>query len=171
MSLKWIFRFIGLFLLQVLIFNKINLYGYIDPYVYILFLIVLPVNYDRYRLLAVAFFLGFLIDVFSNSGGIHTMATLLTAFIRPGLLSRYNKDDQDTIYEPSIREMGFTPFYFYAMILVLVHHTTLMLLDSFLVYDLASTLYRILLSAAVTLFFVLIWQFLFPTKKQNRGFG
>ncbi|MFY8068736.1 MAG: rod shape-determining protein MreD [Flavobacterium sp.] len=78
-------RFIVFLSLQVLIFNNINLFGYINPYPYVLFIILYPVNSNKNVLLLGSFFLGLLLDMFCNSGGIHTTASIVLAFMRPTL--------------------------------------------------------------------------------------
>jgi rod shape-determining protein MreD len=76
-------RFILLLLVQIVIFNKINLFGYINPYPYILFILLYPVNSNRAGLLVASFFLGLTIDMFLNSGGVHATASLVLAYLRP----------------------------------------------------------------------------------------
>ncbi|MBP6074233.1 MAG: rod shape-determining protein MreD [Flavobacterium sp.] len=78
-------RFIVFLSLQVLIFNNINLFGYINPYPYILFIILYPVNSNKSVLLLGSFFLGLFLDMFCNSGGIHTTASITLAYLRPTL--------------------------------------------------------------------------------------
>jgi len=76
-------RFIVLLLVQIVIFNKINLFGYINPYPYILFILLYPVNSNRAGLLVASFFLGLTVDMFLNSGGVHATASLVLAYLRP----------------------------------------------------------------------------------------
>ena len=78
-------RFIVFLSLQVLIFNNINLFGYINPYPYVLFIILYPVNSNKSVLLLGSFFLGLLLDIFCDSGGVHTTASIVLAFLRPTL--------------------------------------------------------------------------------------
>ncbi|MBT8235970.1 MAG: rod shape-determining protein MreD, partial [Bacteroidia bacterium] len=56
-------RFILLILAQVLIFNDLNFYGFINPMVYIMFLFWYPIKENRVVFLLVSFFLGLFIDV------------------------------------------------------------------------------------------------------------
>ncbi len=81
-----IIRFVLLVLFQVLVFNNIQLGGYLNPYIYVLFLLLMPFETPRWLLLVAAFTLGISIDVFSNTLGIHTSATVFMAFIRPFVL-------------------------------------------------------------------------------------
>ena len=73
-------RFILLLAAQIVIFNNMNFLGYINPYPYILFLILYPVNGNKYGILAAGFFLGIIMDMFSNSGGVHAAAGVVLAY-------------------------------------------------------------------------------------------
>lgn len=78
-------RFVVFLLLQILIFNNINLLGYLNPYPYVLFILLYPVNSNKSILLLTSFAMGIFLDMFCNSGGIHTMASVILAYIRPSL--------------------------------------------------------------------------------------
>ena len=78
-------RFVVFLLLQLLIFNNINLFGYLNPYPYILFILLYPVNSNKSVLLLASFTMGILLDMFCNSGGIHTISSLILAYVRPTL--------------------------------------------------------------------------------------
>lgn len=78
-------RFVVFLLLQFLIFNNINLFGYLNPYPYILFILLYPVNSNKSVLLLASFTMGILLDMFCNSGGIHTISSLILAYVRPTL--------------------------------------------------------------------------------------
>ncbi|MFZ4059415.1 MAG: rod shape-determining protein MreD, partial [Ferruginibacter sp.] len=67
-------RFFLLILLQVLVFNNMHLNGYINPYVYVLFILLLPFETPQWLLLISAFLLGFGVDLFSDTMGMHTAA-------------------------------------------------------------------------------------------------
>ena len=77
-----IVRFIFLLAVQIVIFNNIDLFGYINPYPYILFILLYPVNSNRAGLLITSFLLGLTIDLFTNSGGIHAASCLILAYVR-----------------------------------------------------------------------------------------
>ena len=76
------FRFVVLVLLQVLVLNKVNLFGYLNPMVYIVWVFLFPVRKNKTTFLILSFLLGLTIDSFSDSGGIHAAATLFIAFYR-----------------------------------------------------------------------------------------
>jgi len=57
-------RFIVLILVQVLVLNSIEFLGYINPYIYILFIILFPINNNRPLFIFLGFLLGLTIDLF-----------------------------------------------------------------------------------------------------------
>ena len=84
--LKNIFRFFLLILLQVLVFDNMHINGYINPYLYVLFILLIPFETPQWLLLLTAFALGFGVDLFSDTMGMHTAACVFMAFCRPGVL-------------------------------------------------------------------------------------
>ena len=123
--------FIGLILLQIIVMNNINFLGYINPYFYIFFIFLYPIRKDDASVLILSFFLGLLIDVFSDSGGINAAATLFIAFIRiPVLQSVLGKRDLDygTL---SIFKLPFPKMFLYVVILTFVHHFVVFGLEYF----------------------------------------
>lgn len=78
-------RFVFLILFQIILFNNINLFGFLNPYPYILFIILYPVKNNKNFLLIFSFLLGLIIDMFLDSGGIHALASLVMAYFRPSI--------------------------------------------------------------------------------------
>ncbi|MEN8817359.1 MAG: hypothetical protein ABF274_10900 [Nonlabens sp.] len=78
-----ILRFLGLLILQVFLFDEIDFLGFIDPMVYVLFIILFPVENKRWNFIFFAFGLGIILDTFQNTGGAHAAASLTLAFTRP----------------------------------------------------------------------------------------
>lgn len=152
--------FILLVLLQVLLFNNIQFSGYVNPYVYLLFILLLPVEIPSWLLLLISFGTGAVIDVFSGSPGMHSSATVLAGFIRPGVLRLVTVREG---YEPgsslSMHTYGFRWFLIYTSITVLVHHTALFYLEVFRFGDFFRTLLRVILSSVFSIVFILLIEF------------
>ena len=79
------FRFGLLLAAQIIVFNKFDLFGFINPFPYVLFIILYPVNSNRSGLLVASFLLGITMDLFCNSGGIHAFSCLILAYFRPSI--------------------------------------------------------------------------------------
>ncbi len=163
---RYILLFVVLIALQVLVFGNINLSGYINPYVYILFILLLPFSIPNWVLLFIGFITGFMVDYFMNTLGLHTSATLILAFARPTILSWMSyRDDLDRFDSPGIGSSGLEWFIRYAVIAVIVHHTALFMLETFSFYHFHITLLRILLSSLFTTFFIVIFELLRSSRK------
>lgn len=147
-------------LVQVLIMNHIQFSHFVNPYFYLLFLLLLPVGVPRYMLLLLGFGLGLTIDLFSNTPGVHASATVLVAFIRPFLLNTANLDEQEKAIRPTIYNMGFTSFIRYAAIIVLIHHFVMFYLEVFSFTGFFQTFLRSFFSSIFTFVFIVISQFL-----------
>ncbi len=164
-ALTYIFWFFLLVLLQVFIFNKIQFSNLINPYFYVLFILVLPFNIPGSTLLLVSFLLGFFIDLFNNTPGMHAAASTIMAFTRPGVLSWLSpREDYEPETIPTLRHYGFRWFVNYTLILVFIHHFALFFIEMFRFSDFWFTLFRIFLSTLFTSFLIIISQLLFPRK-------
>ena len=159
--LQLILRFFVLVAIQVLILNNIQLGGIINPYLYVLFLITLPVQTPRVLLLFIGFFLGISIDLFQNSIGIHASACVLIAFIRPFWLKLVApRDGFEPDESPEIKKFGFRWFLVYASMLVIIHHLVIFNLEIFRLSDFFTTQLRVIYSSLFTLTLIIISQYL-----------
>lgn len=157
-----------LVLSQVLIVNHIRLGGYVHPYIYLLFVMLLPINMPKWQLLFCGFGIGLAIDLFSGTLGLHAGATTLMAFCRPSII-RFVSGRQkfESILEPNLGQLGFVWFIRYSVCMVLVHHFTLFVLESFSFRLMGQVLLRILLSAPVTIFLIIMILYLFASSKKR----
>jgi hypothetical protein len=151
---------VALIALQLLVLNNINLGGYINPYVYILFIMLLPFEIPGWILLILGFLTGLIIDAFSGTLGMHSSATLFIAFIRPTVLSNistYELDDKKGSPTMSMNDIGW--FIKYTLVMVFAHHFVLFYLETFSFTHFFATLLRIILSSILTVLFILLSQF------------
>lgn len=164
--IKHIIRFMLLVIIQVFVLNKIQLSGYINPYLYVLFILLLPVDIPRWMLLTSAFLLGLSIDFFSGILGVHAAATVFMAYLRPGLIKLVgSRDDIEPGTEPSIRNFGFLWFLTYSTIMVFLHHSALFFIEIFRFSEIFRVMSRVLLSTLVTEILILLTQYLFYKKR------
>ena len=144
-------RFFTLIIFQVLIGNHINFLGYINPYFYILFIVLYPVKNNRLLFIFISFLLGLIIDMFLDSGGIHAAAALSIAYIRPIVL----KFSFGTLYEHQTMKFDTLDFgskFIYISILTLVHHLILFYLEIFSISKIILVLQKALFSSIFTIF-------------------
>jgi len=150
-----IFSFVILVLIQVLALNNIQFLGFINPYIYILFILSLPVKFPRWLSLILAFILGLTIDTFSNTIGMHAFATVLIAFFRNGIIKLFTSIEEGSNPVPSFYSFGVGAYIKYVVFMVLLHHSSLFFLEAFSFQNFWMTLLRILLSSFVTVLLIL----------------
>lgn len=160
-----IFRFLLLLALQILVFNKMNFGGYLCAFPYILFIILYPVNGNKANLLIASFFLGLVMDLFSNSGGVHTTACVILAYLRPyffkfsfGLSYEYQTVKLNDVLTPE----RFT----FILLAVITHHIILFLLESFQFSFILNVLLKTFLSTLYTILTCIILIYLIKPNKR-----
>jgi rod shape-determining protein MreD len=157
-----LFNFVFLVLLQILVLNNIQLGGYINPYIYILFLLLLPFDTPGWLLLVLGFFLGLTIDAFSGTWGMHTIATTLLAFLRPQLLKVIApREGYESGSSPRLFYYGLPWFIRYAVILVFAHHLALFYAEVFRFSDFFLTFFRVVVSTLFSSLLIITSQYLF----------
>ena len=149
-----------LVLFQVLLFNNIQFSGYVNPYVYVLFILLLPIEMPSWLLLLLSFALGLIMDFFSGSQGMHSSATVFAGFVRPYILRVISpRDGYESVSDPSMVIYGFRWFLTYTLLIVVVHHTTLFYLEVFRFADFFRTMLRVLLSSLFSITFILLIEY------------
>jgi hypothetical protein len=163
-----IIRFVVLVLFQVLVINHIRLGGYVHPYIYLIFIMLLPFNTPKWQLLVLGFFLGIIIDVFTGTPGLHAGATTLMAFCRPSIISLISGNQKfDNIQEPNLGQLDGMWFFRYVLCLVFIHHFALFFLESFSFRLIGQVLLRILLSVPVSVFLIMMILYIFKTERKR----
>jgi rod shape-determining protein MreD len=160
-----IIRFILLLLVQVIICNHINFFGYINPYIYIIFIFLFPIRDSRLVLLLVSFLLGLLVDIFSDSGGVHAAASVCLAYTRPVLL----KTSFGMLYEHhsikfSSTEIG--SLITYIIFGTLVHHFILFTFEIFNISNILLILKKTLFSSVFTIILSVLIIILFSRNRK-----
>jgi rod shape-determining protein MreD len=160
-----ILRFIFLLTLQIAILDNMTFLGFIMPLPYILFIILYPVNSNKSALLISSFFLGLIMDLFSNSGGIHATACLILAYYRPYIFKfafGISYEYQTIKLNESLTPERFT----FILLTVVIHHFTLFILEAFQVTFIWDILLRTLLSTVFTIISCIIIIYLIKPNKR-----
>lgn len=163
-----ILRFVALMAAQVLIFSNIKFSPFINPYVYPLFILLLPFNTPRWLLMILGFATGLTLDLFVGSLGMHAAACLLIAYIRPTLISIITPKGAEFEVEPNINLQGVTWFLIYCGLATLIHHTVYFIIESWTFYNIFIAFLRIILSTAFSVLFMMMFLFLFTSSKKRR---
>ncbi|UMB62075.1 rod shape-determining protein MreD [Lutibacter sp. A80] len=158
-------RFLILILLQVLVLNHINLLGYLNPMVYIVWIFLFPIRKSKTLFLILSFLLGLSIDFFSDSGGINAAATLFIAFIRlPILKIVLKKTDFDYLLF-NIRTISFSKSLLFISILTFIHHFIVFSLSYFNFNSYLAIISNTILTSIFTIIISILGIILFTKKK------
>ena len=164
-----IVRFILLVTLQVVVLDNVQLSYFINPYLYVLFILLLPINMPRGLVLIIALILGFVVGAPTNTSGIHGAACVFIGYMRPFVLKLIApREGYESDAKPTMREMGLNWFFSYAAIMVFLHHTFLFFLEVFRFSEFFTTIMRIVVSSLFTLAFIKISVYLFYKPKGQR---
>ncbi|MDC6365591.1 MULTISPECIES: rod shape-determining protein MreD [Flavobacteriaceae] len=158
-------RFVLLVLTQVLIFNTLNFLGFINPLVYVIFFYWYPIKGNRALFLIASFLLGFIIDVFSDTLAIHTIASLTIAYVRP-VLMRFcfgvNYEFQNFSFKNTTKIQRLT----FLALLILVHQVIFFSLEVLSISHFVLILKKVFTTGIVTLMLCALFSSLFSPKNE-----
>jgi len=151
---KYSLYFVLYVLIQVLIFNNVLFLDFINPYLYILFIITLPSTFTRDATLLIGFLMGLVIDMFSGTPGFNAFATVLIAYIKPFFQKTFGPREEHDFLIPSSKTYGAAMFLQYAGYLVLIHHFTFFLIEAGSITHLGNVLIKTICSFIFTMLLI-----------------
>lgn len=164
---KQILNFLVLLALQVLIFNHVRLFGFLNPNIYILALLLLPLDIPKSAQYAIAFATGFIVDVFLMTLGVHTTAAMLLIVLRPYVMNLFNtnkKKEEKDVPLPGRKDLKWLTSY--TLLMVFIHQTLVTMLEVFSFQRFGLTLLSIILNTLFTSMIVLCTEYLFYADKK-----
>lgn len=168
--LSYLLRFILIMLVQLLVVNNIELSSYINPYIYISFILLLPVTIRPWQLVLLSFGCGAVMDAFSSTPGLHIAATNFMGFIRIHYLNATTtKEDLEARISPTLSQKGIVWFVVYCFVMTFIHHLILFFLEIYGLQEFVATLTRAFLSTIVTVLLIIVGQLLFYRSRIRNG--
>lgn len=158
---------IFLIFLQIFIFNNINFEGSINPYPYIIFILLYPPHRNKYVFLALCFILGLGVDIFENTGGINAFASVFIGFFKNKLIRLLSGKTNFEIDEFKFYEFNIVQWIFYLGVLIFAHHVLVFLLENFSLNHLTSVLLKALRSSIFTFALIVFYVILFRKKDRE----
>jgi hypothetical protein len=139
-------------------------------FIYVAFVLFLPIQISKVFLLILAFVAGLTIDVFYDTVGINAAACVLLAYLRPYVLAILTpRDDYEKNDSVNLHLMGWRWFTVYSLFLIFMHHLALFFLELGSFRALGFTLAKIILSSLFTFLVLIIIQLLFfSSRRSNR---
>jgi len=148
---KQIGRYIVVMLLQVLLFDQLQLLGVCHPYIYVLCLLMMPITLPHSADMIIGAVVGLIMDIFCNSLGVHTASCIFIMFIRPYVIGALVNDKDRLNEQISLRALGVEALFKYVVILVLVHHLMVFLLAAWSWSHIWFVLLETIVSSIITI--------------------
>ena len=165
-----IFHIISFFvflLYQVLILQNVVLFHTAFCFLYVLYLLLLPVETNPLLLMAIGFAMGFVVDLFYESLGLHAFACVMLMYVRNYWLNSVTpQGGYDSNAVPSLALGGFQWFLVYTIPLIFLHHALLFYIEAGGFTMFWFTLWKVITSTIFTTLVILIAQFLFPSRRR-----
>lgn len=162
-------NFILYLALQIYIAKPVAFFYDTYFFIYVAFLLMLPLRGNIIILLLVSFLTGFVVDIFYDSLGIHTFASVLMVYSRALLIKRIVPTSSYGLNtQPALRIMGFSRFTLFALLLILIHHTALFLWEVGSLSILFTKIRKVVFSSFITYLAILITQPIFHASRRNR---
>ena len=161
-----------LFLLMVflqIICNRICLFNIAVPFVFIYFILKLPLTLSVNWVMTLSFLIGLVVDIFSNTHGMFTMSSVILAIIRKPVFSLfYPREDEMTIPIPSIRTLGVSNYIKYMYTLSLLFCVCIYVIQLFTFNNIILSLLRILGSSTLTAIILFGFDSIANTRSEKR---
>lgn len=152
-------------LFQVLLLKNFILFDTAFCFLYVAFILMLPLEIGPLVLMLVSFMVGFSVDIFYDSLGINAAASVFIGFLRPYWLKIVTpRGGYEEIVIPSLKTMDFGWFFTYSLPLIFIHHLILFFLEAGGFDLFIFTLSKVFFSTLLTFFVMVLTQHLFYKK-------
>ena len=153
---KIIVYFLFYVAIQVLILNNIHLFRIATPLLYLYIIIKMPNNITRSLSIIISFIVGVVMDIFSNTLGMHAAACTLAGMFRDPVMYSFSGKELLEEATPSYRTLGVSAFMKYVFAIVAIHHIALFSIESISLFDPVFLLLRIVACVILTTLLIFI---------------
>jgi len=170
----YIGQFLFVMLFQTLVLNDMTINDSISflgipsfiPLLFPVLILLLPIRVNYYVMMLYALLIGIVLDIFSNTPGMHASSLVLLAFLRPRLLRLFFQQDEKKLgwARPTMYRLGFMPFLFYICFSIVIHHLFYFLLQEWSLSNILYTLYKTIVSGILSVLMIVIGQFIFYSR-------
>lgn len=143
-----------MFLLMVflqVVCNRICLFNIAVPFVFVYFILRLPMSLSVNWVMTLSFLIGLVVDIFSNTYGMYAMSSIIIGALRKPIFTLfYPREDEMSNPIPSINTLGVSTYIKYMFTLVLLLCVVIYFIQLFTFYNIGLTIMRIIGSSLLT---------------------
>ena len=151
-------------LLQVFVCNNINMFGFVNPYIYVSFVFIFPLIKNRSIILLAAFMFGILLDFFSDTGGIHAFSLVFACYLRLFFIKVFFRKTEIDFLLFDLKQESFGKVFNYVLTLTIIHHFVMFLFANFSFTNIIDVLLNTVYSSIFTVTLYFLGSFLFRKK-------
>ena len=149
--IRQIVRLLVVVLLQVLLFDHLQIAGWGLPLVYVLFLMNLPIQIPRWAEMLIGAMVGLVFDLWNSSLGVNMAACIAFSFLRPVLLVNLVQDIERVKGGVCGRAIGKIEYVKSLVVLTLIHHLLVFSLEAWSWSNWWMVLVQTLISSVLTI--------------------
>jgi rod shape-determining protein MreD len=165
---KYILHIFILIVIQQFVLDNLFLFNLIHPYIYFTFILMLPVNINRYVYISIALVYGFIIDIMSFTYGLHTSTLVIIGFLRPYMMRLFVSEEQiEQNIEVHFSTLGARRYLIYLLIMLFIHHSLLNILQVFSFREYFFTLYKTVLNIFASMLIIVVYDLTFFVKAKS----
>lgn len=154
--IRHFFTFIILCIVQVLVLNHIELFGYATPFLYVYFIMLFRRGFPRWAVLLWSFFLGIFIDMFSNTPGVAASSATFIGLLQPYLLNLFAPRDSSDDMMPTMKSLGVARYVYYTIICVFIFNLLFFTVEMFSFFNWLQWALNICGSTVLTVMLILV---------------
>lgn len=164
-SLKRLLIFVVLCLAQVLVLNRIHLFGYATLLLYVYFVLLFPRNYPKWAILLWCFALGLVNDTFSNTPGVACASLTLLGVIQPYFMELFVPRDAPADFNATLRSLSWGKYLAYAVPMVLFYSLVFFAIEAFNFFNWQQWLISSGVTTLLTVVFILTFEYIKSSKQ------
>ncbi len=165
LNIKQVFIWVLFVSAQILLAQNIVLYDRAFCFIYVGFILLLPLGISRNNLMLIAFFTGFIIDIFYNSLGTHMAASTFLAFVRPLWINAITpRGGYENVDSPAVKDISLSWFIAYSLPLTFLHLSVVFFIEAGGFHLFFFVLFKVIASTLLTVLVLVIIQYLFYSK-------
>lgn len=164
---RYIFFSFIIITLQLIMFNNVNFLGFINPWIYIMLIIIIPQSIKENYLIIISFLMGLLLDSIFSTSGINTISLISVAWLRNYVLKKiFSGKNNDKKKFISIKNNGFNLYLKYVTTIVFIHHGILIIIDYINFVKISEIMIKTILSSIISIVIIMCFSFV-NTLNQN----
>jgi rod shape-determining protein MreD len=166
LSIKNIVFVLFFLLLQIIWFNHILLFGKFSPSIFILPLLLLPIQKNETASILIAFIIGLFIDISLNTGGVFAATSLIVVYFRK-IYFLFIKNQSQDIENIDPSKLSISIKFFYYLVFIFISQMLIYSLESFNISLIVNKMPIIIGNTLTTLFFFLFIDIVFINSKEE----